>query len=186
LKTSRIAYQGERGAFSEQACRRFLPDWVPLPKPSFAAALEAVRGGEARGAMLPLENGIAGIVPDVSGLIDANHLFVLARYSMPVRLHLLALPGTCLIDVLTVASHPMALAQCRDWLAGSGLKTHSEENTAVAARRLASSGNRSLAVIASEEAARCYNLRILVRDLQDVADNATIFGLVARAGEKLQ
>jgi len=105
---------------------------------------------------------------------------------MPVRLHLLALPGTWLIDVVTVASHPMALAQCRDWLAGSGLKTRTEGNTAVAARKLASSGDRSLAVIASEDAAHCYDLRILVHDLQDVADNATIFGLVARAGEKLQ
>ena len=178
-----VAYQGAPGAFGEEACRSFLPDWLPVAKPSFAAVVEAVRAGEVDRGMLPLRNSSAGPVPGVEDLIGGSGLLVLERLSLPVRMHLLGLPGASLEAIRRVASHPMALAQCRKWLDESGLAVEEEANTAVAARALAESGDLERAVMASETAAKTYGLAILRRDVQDAADNATTFAVVARDPE---
>lgn len=174
-----VAYQGVPGAFGEEACRAFLPEWLPLAKPSFAAVVEAVRAGEAERGILPLRNSSAGPVPGVEELIGGSGLLVLERHSLPVRMHLLAVPGAGLEAIRRVGSHPMALAQCRKWLDESGLAVEEEANTAVAARALAESGDLEKAVMASETAAKTYGLAILRRDIQDSADNATTFVVVA-------
>jgi prephenate dehydratase len=179
-----VAYQGAPGAFGEEACRAFLPDWLPVARPTFAAVLDSVRAGEADRGILPLRNSSAGPVPGVEELIGGSGLLVLERRSLPVRLHLLALPDARPEAIRRVASHPMALAQCRKWLDESGLAVEEEANTAVAARALAESGDLEKAVMASEMAAKAYGLAIVRRDLQDSADNATIFVVVARDPEE--
>ena len=180
-----VAYQGAPGAFGEEACRTFLPEWLPVARPSFEAVVESVLAGEVDRGMLPLRNSSAGPVPGVEELIAGSNLLVIERHSLPVRLHLLAVPGARLDGIRRVASHPMALAQCRKWLDEAGLAVEEEANTAVAAQALAQAGDLEKAVMASEAAAKDYGLAILKHDLQDAADNATIFAIVARDPEGL-
>ncbi|MET1111810.1 MAG: prephenate dehydratase domain-containing protein [Allosphingosinicella sp.] len=176
--TRRVAYQGAAGAFGEEACHAFLPDWLAVAKPTFAAVVEAVRNGEVDRGMLPLRNNTAGAVPSVDRLIRENGLVLLSSHRLPVRMHLLALPGAGRDGISRVASHPMALAQCRKWLLEAGLRVEEEANTALAAQALARSGDLGKAVIASENAATVYGLAILARGIQDAQDNATTFGII--------
>jgi prephenate dehydratase len=172
-----VAYQGVPGAFGHEACLAFLPGHAPAPMPSFAAVAEAVASGAAELGMLPLANVWAGAVEGVRELIEAHHLTVAARHRLPVRMHLLALPGATLAGLARVASHPVALRQCAAAIARLGLVPEPAANTAVAARSLANLEN---AALASEAAARLYGLEILLRDVQDDPDNETLFAVVRR------
>lgn len=174
------AYQGAPGAFGEEACRAFLPDWRPLACASFAAVAETVAAGGAERGILPLRNAIAGQVPGNAELIDDCGLVILAERALPVRMHLLGVRGATLAELTEVVSHPMAIAQCGAFLAASGLASSPKSNTAVAARELAASGDRTRGVLASDLAASAYGLEILRRDVHDRADNHTVFAIVAR------
>ncbi len=173
-----VAYQGVPGAFGEEACRRFLPDFEPVPQPSFAAVADAVLAGEAARGMLPRTNSTVGPVPGIEALLERDGLAVRASHELPVRLHLMARPGTTLETVKTVVSHPIALGQCADFLARNGLGAEAAENTAMAAKALAGPDK---AAVASEAAAAAYGLTILIRDVHDRPDNATTFCIVARS-----
>ncbi len=174
-----VAYQGAPGAFAEEACILFLPEWRPVARPSFEAVIEAVVADEAGRGMLPLRNSIAGDVPGIEELIRGSGLLLLARHRLPVRLHLLGLPGASLETIRSVTSHPMALGQIGKWLEATGVTPIEASNTAVAAAALAESGDLDKGVIASESAARNYGLSMIQRDIHDTADNATTFGIVA-------
>lgn len=172
-----ILYQGVPGAFSHEACLTFAAGEEPVPAASFALVASGVADGRAEFGMLPLENSIAGEVPGVRALIEAAGLRIAAEHVLPVRLHLLALEDAVLGEVRVVASHPMALKQCARTLARLGLAAEEAENTAVAVRNLA---RKDQAALGSDAAARIYGRRVLMRDLQDEAGNATRFALVSR------
>lgn len=176
----KVAYQGEPGAFSHEACRTFLPDYEPVRKRSFADVFESVAAGESELGMLPEENVAAGIVPEVRALLERNELTVRARHVLPIRMHLMANPGASLATIETIVSHPIALAQCAANVKALGVATEESLNTAGAAKALAESGDLSRAVLASEKAAAQYGLEILKHDLQDRPDNATRFVVLAR------
>lgn len=175
-----VAYQGAPGAFGEEACIRFLPLWSPVAYSSFPAVVAAVLARKAERGTLPLHNSTAGAVPGVDDLIHSSGVVLLSRHRLPVRLHLLAVPGARHEAITSVASHPMALAQARKWLAERRLSQEAAANTAMAALALSKTGDKTRAVIASEAAARAYGLSIIARDIHDNANNATIFGVVAR------
>ena len=175
----KIAYQGAIGAFGHEACLTFLPEHQPVAKPSFAEVVEAVEAGETELGILPVENVIAGPVEEAQALIDGSTLCVVAEHWLPVRMHLLALPGVDLADIRTVASHPVALKQCAASLEALGVQIEAAPNTAVAAQSLSA---RDRGVLASEAAAAAYGLTILRRDVQDRSDNATRFAVLAREG----
>jgi len=177
-----VAYQGERGAFGEEACIRFLPDHERLACASFAAVAEAVAAGRADRGMLPIENSSAGRVKEVETAIEAHALAVVDRNPLPVRMHLMAIPGAAIEQLRAVASHRVALAQCQKLIESLGLPEEMASNTAIAARDLAASGDRTRAVLASQAAADAYGLEILVRDVHDRPDNQTIFAIVRKAG----
>lgn len=170
-----VAYQGAPGAFSHEACLRFMPDYEPREKGSFAAVLEAVTSRETDCGILPVENNSAGPVPEVQELLAHCQLETLATYTLPIRIHLLALPGSSLDMIRTIISHPMALAQCALTLRSLRLPVEAAVNTALAARILATTTDRSTAVLASETASETYGLTILLRDVQDRPDNSTVF-----------
>ena len=182
----KVAYQGEPGAFSHEACRTFLPDYEPVRKRSFADVFDAVAAGEAERGVLPEENVAAGVVPEVRDLLARNRLPVLARHVLPIHMHLLAVPGTGFADIRTIVSHPIALAQCATQLKALGIGTEESLNTAGAAKALAEAGDRTRAVLASETAAQTYGLAILKRDLQDRADNATRFVVLGRSDREIR
>lgn len=173
----RIAYQGAPGAFGHEAAWRFAPSPEPVACPTFAAALDMVSSRTADAAILPVENSIAGPVEEAMAALAASGLRVAEEHSLPIRLHLLALPGSSLEDLTIAVSHIMALKQCAWSLSRLGLDTEEAPNTAIAARDLIASHK---AALASEAAAKIYGLNILQEDLQDEPGNATRFALVTR------
>lgn len=177
----RIACQGAPGAFGHEACLAFAPEHEPMFRASFAEVVDSVVHGEADLGILPVENNEAGPVPGVADLLYRNGIRVLGSHALPVRMHLLALPGVRMEQIRVIVSHPIALAQCAASLRALGLPLEEADNTALAAQALDSPDK---AVLASEAAARAYGLDILRRDLHDRPDNATIFTLFERADER--
>lgn len=204
----RVAYQGERGAYGEDAVLAYWgADARPLPARTFADALEQVLAGAADGAVLPVWNSTVGTVEAATAALRARttRLAVAAELLVPVRHCLLALPGASLHEVRHVASHPVALAQCTRLLAAHpAIAAHDAYDTAGAARELAELGRApavsgadtgahgaspwyralhgaaplQLAVIASRRAAACHGLAVLLADVQDEPANATRFAVV--------
>ena len=172
----KVAYQGAPGAFGHLACLTFLPGCEPVAMATFGDVVAAVERGEAERGMLPVENNEAGPT-GAQALIDASSLAVIAEHALPVRMHLLGLPGAALDQIRTVVSHPIALRQCARSLARLDLASEETSNTAIAAQQLS---NPTRAVLASEAAAEAYGLTILLRDVHDRPDNATRFAVLAR------
>jgi len=174
-----VAYQGTEGAFSHEACLRFLPDHEPMPVATFADVVNEVRTGRAELGMLPLANNEAGET-GARELIEKARLQIVDEPVLPVRMHLLGLPFAKLDQIRTVVSHPVALRQCSKLLSALGVETEETSNTALAAKALT---NPNRAVLASKAAARIYGLAILKRDVHDRPDNATRFAIVSRDGQ---
>jgi prephenate dehydratase len=175
-----VAYQGEPGAFGEEAVIGYFGDGVvaPMPVASFAAVCHAVESGSAVGGVLPLENSVAGTVGDALDALLRGRLRVIGEALVPIRHQLLAAPNGSLARIRGVASHWQALAQCDRFLSAHRWRQVSAADTAGAARELAADPDPSLAVIASERAAERYGLAVLARDIQDDPHNVTRFAVL--------
>ncbi|MCA3507520.1 MAG: prephenate dehydratase [Rhodobacter sp.] len=173
--TGRIAFQGEPGAYSHEACRLARPGMEALPCRTFEDAIEAVRKGEADLAMLPVENSTYGRVADIHSLLPGSGLHIIDEAFVRVHINLLALPGTPLAAVRSAMSHTMLLGQCREFLRAHGLTAVTGADTAGSARFVAERGDPSLAALASELAGEIYGLNVLARQIEDQANNTTRF-----------
>jgi prephenate dehydratase len=173
----KAAYAGVPGAFSHEACLSFLPQHEPVPVPGFAEVVAAVLSGDAECGVLPVENNSAGKVEEAQALLRNPQIKVVAEHELPVRMHLLVLPGVELGQIGTAVSHPVALKQCARTLERLGLATEPASNTAVAAQSLT---DRTKAVLASAAAAAAYGLTILLQDVHDRTDNFTRFAVFSR------
>jgi len=171
----KIAFQGEPGANSHEACRTFFPDSEPAPCATFEDAFEAVKSGACALALVPVENSVAGRVSDVHHLLPSSGLKIVGERFMPIRHQLMANKGAWLEGLRTVISHPMALAQCRKVIRRLGLEAHAVHDTAGAARMLAEQPDPAKAAIAPALAAEIYGLDILMRDVEDERHNTTRF-----------
>jgi prephenate dehydratase len=171
----KIAFQGDPGANSHQACRTYFPSYEAVPHATFEDAFEAVRSGACALAMIPVENSLAGRVADVHHLLPSSGLKIVGERFMPISSQLMANPGAWLEGLRTVISHPMALAQCRKVIRRLGLEAHPVYDTAGAARMLAESPDQTRAAIAPALAAEIYGLDILLRDVEDERHNTTRF-----------
>jgi len=177
-----VAYQGEPGAFGEEAIIGYFgADSVEaVPMATFAAVCAAVQGGSVDAGVLPLENSLAGTVGDALDALADGELRVVGELLLPIRHQLLVVPGAELDAVERVTSHWQALAQCERFLAGHAWELVPAADTAGAARELASSGDRSTAAIASARAAERYGLEVVAGDIQDSPHNVTRFAVLAR------
>ena len=180
LEGMRVAYSGTEGAFAHIAAGEIFPGSTLVGHPNFAAAHAAVVSGACDCAVLPLENSSAGEVGQVTDMMFDGPLYVNGVYELAVRHDLLALPGAALSDIKTVISHPQALAQCAPWLEKHGLDTREHTNTALAARQVAQSGDKSLAAIASARTAGLYGLQVLEENIHRSGSNTTRFGVFSR------
>jgi len=176
-KTSRVAFQGEPGAFSEAAAVQLLGEWITtVPCPTFDAAFRAVPEGSADALLVPVENSLAGSVVRVYDLLLESNLGIVAETILPIEHHLIASPGASLNDIRSVASHPMALAQCEKFfLAHPHLKRVPAEDTAGSVREMLARGDKSCAAIAGRRAAEHYHAVILAESIQDNPENFTRF-----------
>src|SRR4051794_2819753 len=176
---NRIAFQGEPGANSHLAARDAYPRMQALACPTFEDALAAVKTGEAKLAMIPIENSVAGRVADIHHLLPHSGLYIVAEHFERVRHQLLTLPDVKPAELKTVHSHVMALGQCRKAIRALKLKAVVAADTAGAARELRESGDRTAAAIASKLAAEIYGLKVARADIEDAEHNTTRFVVLA-------
>jgi prephenate dehydratase len=179
-KTTRVAFQGEPGAFSEAAAIQLLGDAIStVPRATFDAAFRSIDEGAADAVLAPVENTLAGSVVRVYDLLLQSRLTIVAETILPIEHHLIACPGATLQGIRSVASHPMALAQCEHFFSTHpDLKRVPAEDTAGSVREVLSRGDKSSAAIAGRRAAEHYCGVILAEGIQDNAENFTRFVLL--------
>ncbi len=175
-----IAFQGELGAYSHQACRETYPDYEPMPCQSFEDAVDAVRSGAAELAMLPVENTTYGRVADIHRLLPESGLHIIDEAFVRVHINLLGVPGAKLSDVKTAFSHLVLLPQCATFLRDNQIEGRISPDNARAARDVASDGDPTVAALASELAAEVYGLNVLAREIEDQDHNTTRFVVMAK------
>ncbi len=175
-----IAYQGEPGAFSHQACSEVFPDMTPVSCPSFEEAIAEVRNGDAKLAMLPVENSTYGRVADIHHLLPESGLYIIAEHFVPVRIQLLGVPGAKLAEVKEAQSHTVLLGQCRKYLRDHGITPVVGADTAGSAKEVAEAGDPSRAALASRLAGDIYGLESLAENIEDTTHNTTRFLVMSR------
>ena len=167
-----VAIQGAPGCNSHIAALEAFPDALPLPCFSFEDALDAVKDGRARRALIPIENSLHGRVADIHFLLPESGLSITGEHFMPIRYWLMGLAGGQITDAM---SHPQALGQCRHWLRAHGLQSVPYPDTAGAAAMVAELGDSSIGAIAPRLAADLYGLELIADRLEDSDDNTTRF-----------
>jgi prephenate dehydratase len=180
LQKTRVAFQGEPGAFSEAAAFQLLGDSITtVPRATFDAAFASIKDGAADALLVPVENTLAGSVVRVFDLLLESSLQIVAETILPIEHHLIGCPGATLADIRSVASHPMALAQCeRLFTDHPSWKRVPAEDTAGSVREVLARQDKSLAAIAGQRAADHYRGVILAKSVQDNAENFTRFVLL--------
>lgn len=175
-----MAFQGEPGAFSEAAAVQLLGEAITtVPRATFDAAFRATGEDAADAVLVPVENTLAGSVVRVYDLLLESKLEIVAETILPIEHHLIGVPGAALRDIRSVASHPMALAQCERLFASHPeWKRVPAEDTAGSVREVLSRGDKSCAAIAGRRAAGHYHAVILAESIQDNTENFTRFVLL--------
>ena len=187
-KNARVAFQGERGAFSEEAAVKLLGEEITLvPRPTFEAAFNAIADRAADYILAPIENSLAGSVHRSFDLLVDSPLNILAEVIIPIAHNLIAVPGAKFEEITVVESHPVALAQCEQFFsAHPRLKRIATEDTAGSVRDVVASGDRSRGAIAGRRAAEIYGGAILREHLEDNCENYTRFLLLSESTASAQ
>jgi len=182
---SRIAFQGERGAFSEEAALKLLgPGIVLVPRGSFDATFSAIQDGSADYVLAPMENSLAGSVHRSFDLLVESGLHIIGEVVIPIVHNLIGVPSAKFAELASVESHPVALAQCEQFfIAHPLLKRVVMEDTAGSVREIMRAGDARRAAIASARAAELYGAAILQDHLEDDRENYTRFFLLAASSE---
>jgi prephenate dehydratase len=176
----RIAFQGELGAYSHQACQQSRPDFEPVPSTTFEEVVDKVARGEVDLGMLAVENSTYGRVADVHSLLPRAGLHIVDEAFVRVHVNLLGVKGATLSDVKEAHGHVVILPQCAGFLKAHGIRGKVSSDNARAAREVAEAGDRSKAALASELAAEIYGLDVLARHIEDQANNTTRFLVMSR------
>ncbi len=186
LAQNTVAYQGALGAFSHIAAVDLFKHGKHKPCASFKDVFLCVENGDAKFGVLPFENSHAGDITDVLDLCFAHdNIVVSATYDLPVRHNLLCINGAKLSDVKTVYSHAQALMQSRAFLEKLNLNSSEMPNTALAAKFVAESADKSFAAIASLQTAQIYGLDVLAKDINSSENNTTRFIVIERKNTDL-
>jgi len=180
----KIAIQGEYGSFSHEAAAKLIPDAEIVPVPLSADVFAAVVSGGVDAALIPIENSLAGSVLEHFDLLLTHDVRVERETLLRIRHNLIAISGVKIEEIERVYSHPVALAQCRKYLAAhAGMEACAFYDTAGSVKQLMALQDRNMAGIGSEVAARYYGAEILEADIEDNPENYTRFFLVRRAAE---
>ncbi len=183
ILSMRIAFQGETGAFSEEATLALYPGATPLATVSFDEVFRRVADGSVDRGVIPIENTLFGSVHVNYDLLRDNDLVIESEWYLRIRHNVMALPGATLATIRRVLSHPQALGQCQAFLREHMAQAEPMPvyDTAGAAKMVAEKGDPTEAAIASERAAGTYGLTILARGVESNHQNFTRFlGLVRR------
>jgi prephenate dehydratase len=183
--SSRIAFQGERGAFSEEAAIKLLDEDIQLvPRPTFEALYSSLQDGLADFILAPIENSLAGSVHRSYDLLISSGLHIQGEVVIPIAHNLIGLPGAVFEQITQVSSHPVALAQCERFFADHpSIKRVAADDTAGSVQEVLRAGDPTRAAIASARAAEVYGGVILLGHLEDHPENYTRFLLLAPSAE---
>lgn len=184
LDIQKIAIQGESGSNSHMAAIQMLGAVDLVPCSLSADVFDRLLEGTVDAAVLPIENSLHGSVAEHYDLLLQHPVRITGESLLRIRFHLIAMPGVGLGDLRRVLSHPVALAQCRRFLAQHReLEAVPFYDTAGSVKHLMEAQLRDTAGIAPELAASQYGAQILARDLEDHAENFTRFHLLRRAAD---
>ena len=170
-----IAFQGEAGAYSEQAVFGFFGKVETTPCESFDDVFNAVSSGRCINGLIPIETSLAGSIHQNYDLLLRNKLFIVGEYFLRVRHCLIAQPGVSKNEIKKVISHTQALGQCANYLRQWGVKIEPAYDTAGSVKILKDSGDRTTAAIASRRAAEIYGMNIIEEGIEDNSENYTRF-----------
>jgi prephenate dehydratase len=171
----KIAFQGEPGAYSEQAVYNYFGQVETQPCESFDAVFDAVVSGKCESALIPIENSLAGSIHQNYDLLLRHNLHIVGEYFLRVQHCLIAMPGIEKADIKKAISHPQALDQCAGYLRTHGIKAEQVYDTAGSVKMLKESGEQDVAAIASHRAAELYGMQILEEGIEDNPENYTRF-----------
>lgn len=183
-----VAFQGELGAFSEEAVRAAFDAAEPVPCPAFEDVFEAVEAKRVDRAVVPIENSLFGSVHVNYDHLRQHDVQIVGELNLRIRHYLLGVAGATRAAVRCVRSHPQALGQCRRFLREHLPEAETEPayDTAGAAKQVAEAGRTDVAAIASVAASQRYGLDVLADEIEDDAQNFTRFLILARADAEVE
>jgi len=172
-----VAFQGEPGAYSEQAVFEYFGAVETLPCESFDDVFAAVTAGKAESGLIPIENTLAGSIHRNYDLLLSHHLWIVGEYFLRVRHCLIAAPGVQKSEIKRVISHPQALGQTVGYVRANlpGVRSEAVFDTAGSVKMLKETGDRITAAVASRRAAELYGMNILEEGIEDDPENYTRF-----------
>ena len=177
----KVSFQGEPGAYSEQAVFNYYGKEVEtVPCESFDVMFDSVISGKSDAALAPIENSLAGSIHQNYDLLLRHDLHIVGEYFLRVQHCLIANPGVKMEHIKKAISHPQALGQCAAYLRGKGIRSETVYDTAGSVKMLKESGARDVAAIASKRAAELYGMQILEEGIEDNQENYTRFLAVQR------
>jgi prephenate dehydratase len=180
----KVAIQGEPGSFSHEAAMNLVPSAVIVPCSLSADVFAALANGSVDSAAIPIENSLAGSVSEHFDLLLAHNVVIERETLLRIRHNLIAISGTAIGEIDRVFSHPVALAQCRRFLANHPrMESYAFYDTAGSVKQLVELRDRHAGAIASEAAAHYYGAQILKADIEDNPENFTRFFLVRRTAD---
>ncbi len=179
----RIAFQGELGAYSHQACQQARPEFEPVPCVTFEEVIEKTQTGEVDLGMLAVENSTYGRVADVHSLLPKAGLHIVDEAFVRVHVNLLGVRGAKVEDIQEAHGHVVILPQCAGFLKSHGIRGKVSSDNARAAREVSEAGDKTRAALASELAASIYGLEVLARHIEDHKNNTTRFLVMARSAD---
>jgi prephenate dehydratase len=180
MVANKIAFQGERGAYSELAVIHLFPNSTPIPVRSFQDVIETLLSGLCDYAVVPIENSIEGSVNEVYDLLLQSDMYIVGETYQRIHHCLIAVKGSNLSSLKEVYSHPQALAQCRQYLNMKKLVSMPVYDTAGAVKMIKEGQNKRAAAIASKRAAEIYEMEILDVGIEDRKSNFTRFYVLSR------
>lgn len=185
---TRVAFQGERGAFSEEAAIKLLGNDIELvPRKTFDDLYSSLRDGVADLLLAPIENSIAGEVKSSAALLRQSELQIIDEVSIQISQHLIACPDSDFSVIEEVQSHPVALAQCTHFFkANPQLKQIVSDDTAGSVAEVLQAGEKHRAAIAGQRAAQLYGGVIIRENIQDTSENITRFVLLTNNTKEVE
>jgi prephenate dehydratase len=182
----KISFQGELGAYSHLACQNVFSEYGVIPCRNFEDALNCVSNDEAEMAMIPVENTVAGRVADIHTLLGNSNLKIYAEHFEKVRHQLIVRPDANLSELKNVRSHVMGIGQCKKIIEELALTPIIMADTAGSAKFISEEGQNQDCAIASELAAKIYELKIIKENIEDDENNTTRFLIMSKQQQDRQ
>jgi len=176
----KIAFQGEKGAYSHLACLEVFPNADAIACSTFEETFQLAKDNSEYKIVIPIENSLAGRVADIHYLIPKYKLQIHAEHFQKVTHNLLGIKGSKIKDIKTVRSHSQAIGQCNKMISENKLKPVISADTAGSAKFISEKKDKTDSAIASELAAKIYSLEILKSNVEDESGNVTRFFIMGK------